>query len=112
MPTLRQGSSGQDVNDLQQRLKDLGFDPKGVDGHFGPGTRDAVMNFQQSKGLQADGIAGPNTMAALQSDGADTAGGGLTSDAAEATAAEATAPTDDSGSGSANTAETLKQEDL
>ena len=67
MPTLRQGSSGPDVKDLQQKLKDLGFDPKGVDGNFGPGTRDAVIAFQQSKGLQADGIAGPATQAALQS---------------------------------------------
>jgi putative chitinase len=69
MATLRQGSSGPDVTSLQQKLKDLGFDPNGVDGHFGPGTRDAVIAFQQSKGLQADGIAGPATLAALQSGG-------------------------------------------
>src|SRR6266581_1978281 len=65
MPILKQGSSGPDVTDLQQKLKDLGFDPNGVDGNFGPGTRDAVIAFQQSKGLQADGIAGPATLAAL-----------------------------------------------
>src|SRR6266550_8525603 len=88
MPTLRQGSSGPDVTDLQQKLKDLGFDPKGVDGHFGPGTRDAVMDFQQSKGLQADGLAGPNTLAALQSAGDSTApAGGSTNDPAVSTAA-------------------------
>ena len=69
MAVLKQGSSSSDVTNLQQKLKDLGFDPNGVDGNFGPGTRDAVIAFQQSKGLQADGIAGPNTMAAL-SDGA------------------------------------------
>lgn len=77
MATLRQGSSGPDVQALQQKLKDLGFDPNGVDGHFGPGTRDAVIAFQQSKGLQADGIAGPGTLAALQSGGS----GGTLSDA-------------------------------
>ncbi|HEY8204359.1 MAG TPA: peptidoglycan-binding protein [Pyrinomonadaceae bacterium] len=66
MPTLKQGSSGPDVKDLQQKLKALGFDPKGVDGNFGPGTKAVVIAFQQSKGLQADGIAGPATMAALQ----------------------------------------------
>jgi putative chitinase len=77
MPTLKQGSSGPDVQALQQKLKDLGFDPKGVDGGFGPGTRDAVMAFQQSKGLQADGIAGPATLAALQS----ASSGSATSDA-------------------------------
>jgi putative chitinase len=76
MPVLKQGSSGPDVQDLQQKLKDLGFDPNGVDGNFGPGTRDAVMAFQQSKGLQADGIAGPATLAALQSDGAGATPGG------------------------------------
>ena len=66
MPTLRQGSSGPDVKALQQQLRDLGFDPNGVDGNFGPGTRAALIAFQQSKGLQPDGIAGPATSAALQ----------------------------------------------
>src|SRR5438132_13693335 len=65
MTPLRQGSSGPEVTELQQKLKDLGFDPNGVDGNFGPGTRDAVITFQQRKGLQADGIAGPATLAAL-----------------------------------------------
>src|SRR5262245_9964758 len=66
MATLRSGSSGPDVQALQQQLKALGFDPKGVDGNFGPGTKAAVIAFQQSKGLQADGAAGPATLAALQ----------------------------------------------
>lgn len=72
MPILKQGSSGPDVTALQQKLKDLGFDPNGVDGNFGPGTRNAVIAFQQSKGLQADGIAGPATLAALQSGNGST----------------------------------------
>jgi peptidoglycan hydrolase-like protein with peptidoglycan-binding domain len=59
MPVLKQGSSGPDVQDLQQKLKALGFDPNGVDGNFGFGTKKAVIAFQQSKGLQADGVAGP-----------------------------------------------------
>src|SRR4051812_11289731 len=65
MPVLKQGSSGPNVQDLQQKLKDLGFDPKGVDGNFGPGTRAAVAGFQKSKGLSADGVVGPATIAAL-----------------------------------------------
>ncbi len=81
MSVLRQGSSGPAVKDLQQRLQDLGFDPKGVDGVFGPGTAAAVIAFQQSKGLPADGIVGPLTMAALQSadggTGDDPGGGGV-----------------------------------
>ncbi len=71
MATLKQGSSGPDVQDLQQKLKDLRFDPNGVDGNFGPGTKAAVIAFQQSKGLQADGVVGPATMAALQTAAAD-----------------------------------------
>lgn len=67
MLVLKQGSSGPAVQDLQQKLKGLGFDPNGVDGNFGPGTKAAVIAFQQSKGLQADGAAGPATMAALLS---------------------------------------------
>jgi putative chitinase len=92
MPVLRQGSTGPDVTNLQQKLKDLGFDPKGVDGSFGPGTRDAVIAFQQSKGLQADGIAGPATLAALDGSGADAnegAGGGANTDSALGGAAAA-----------------------
>jgi hypothetical protein len=73
MPVLKIGSSGPDVLTLQSTLKQLGFDPNGVDGTFGPGTEAAVIAFQTSKGLTADGMVGPNTMAALQS-GAAVAG--------------------------------------
>src|SRR5436305_9573692 len=97
MPILKQGSSGADVKGLQQKLKNLGFDPNGVDGNFGPGTRAAVIAFQQSKGLQADGIAGPATLAALQAApaGTPTGGGavsGSTATAAGAAAAPSSAP--------------------
>ena len=69
MPVLKKGSSGPDVKTLQQRLNELGFDPKGVDGTFGPGTHAAVVAFQKSKGLEADGKVGPNTLAALNLSG-------------------------------------------
>src|SRR2546429_4845364 len=94
MPTLKQDSSGPDVKDLQQKLKDLGFDPNGVDGNFGPGTRAAVVAFQQSKGLQADGIAGPATLAALQAAtaGPPTSGGAVSGSTAGAAVAAATSP--------------------
>jgi len=68
MAALREGSSGDDVATLQQKLTELGFDPGEADGVFGPSTTAAVMAFQQSKGLSADGIAGPDTLAALQLD--------------------------------------------
>jgi putative chitinase len=94
MPILKQGSSGPDVRDLQQKLKDLGFDPNGVDGNFGPGTKAAVIAFQQSKGLQADGMAGPATLAALQAATAGTTSGGgaVSGSAAGVAASSATAP--------------------
>jgi putative chitinase len=83
MPVLKQGSSGPEVTGLQQKLKALGFDPNGTDGMFGLGTRSAVIAFQQSKGLQADGIAGPATLAALDGAGAnDGTGDGATADSA------------------------------
>src|SRR5712671_334604 len=91
MPLLKQGSSGPDVKDLQQQLKDLGFDPNGVDGNFGPGTRDAVIAFQQSKGLQADGIAGPATLAALGL-GDGSADASTSSASTDAASAPSTAP--------------------
>jgi len=70
MPVLKKGSSGPDVLTLQSTLKQLGFDPHGVDGMFGPGCEAAVIAFQQSKGLTPDGIVGPATMAALQTSAA------------------------------------------
>jgi|SRR5215469_15094284 len=65
MDTLREGSQGDDVQSLQSKLKEKGFSPGALDGVFGPGTEAAVLAFQQSEGLQADGIVGPQTAAAL-----------------------------------------------
>src|SRR6185295_17956962 len=64
-PTVRRGSSGAAVSTLQGRLQSLRFDPGPVDGIFGSGTDSAVRAFQRSRGLQADGIVGPQTWAAL-----------------------------------------------
>ena len=65
MDTLKLDSQGKDVERLQKRLKKLGFPPGNIDGDFGPGTQAALMAFQRSKGLLADGIAGPRTLTAL-----------------------------------------------
>lgn len=81
MSLLQRGSSGPDVQAVQQRLSDLGFDPNGIDGNFGPGTEKAVRAFQQANGLNVDGKVGPNTLAALNpGDLATNAGAGTSGD--------------------------------
>lgn len=65
MEVLKMGSKGTNVKNLQRRLKELGFNPGLIDGDFGPGVQAAVLAFQKSKGLLADGTAGPRTLAAL-----------------------------------------------
>jgi len=65
MANLREGACGPEVSELQSRLKEHGFDPGKIDSKFGPGTEAAVIAFQKSEGLVADGIAGPQTMAKL-----------------------------------------------
>jgi N-acetylmuramoyl-L-alanine amidase len=58
--SLRQGSQGDSVKELQ---KAIGVTP--VDGKFGPSTTTAVKKFQSANGLKADGIVGPATWAAI-----------------------------------------------
>ncbi|MGI8594169.1 MAG: peptidoglycan-binding domain-containing protein [Solirubrobacteraceae bacterium] len=60
-PVLKKGSTGQPVRDLQQGLKDLGYDPGPVDGTFGADTEAAVKAFQSNRGITADGVVGPTT---------------------------------------------------
>lgn len=66
---LRLGASGPDVLALQQRLAALKYDVPSADGHFGAGTQQAVIAFQKVEGLGRDGVAGPATLARLQSAG-------------------------------------------
>jgi peptidoglycan hydrolase-like protein with peptidoglycan-binding domain len=60
-PTLKNGSKGQDVKDLQEALKTLGFNPGPVDGIFGAKTETAVRAFQTDRGITVDGIVGRET---------------------------------------------------
>ncbi|MBO2520914.1 MAG: hypothetical protein CW345_03785 [Firmicutes bacterium] len=64
--TLSYGAWGADVFELQLRLRELGYS-LAADGHFGSETRRVVTAFQLAYGLRPDGIAGPATLAALQS---------------------------------------------
>lgn len=70
---LSQGSSGEEVRKLQQLLKDKGYTVD-VDGSFGEKTRDALMAFQRSNDLKADGIAGARTIDKLTSSSAVVGG--------------------------------------
>ena len=63
--TLEEGSTGDQVKKLQQRLKDLGYFSGSVDGKFGEGTMAAVMAFQLRNNLTVDGKAGPATQRLL-----------------------------------------------
>jgi putative chitinase len=65
MANLKQGDQGAPVVELQKALTARGFNPGSEDGNFGPATRDAVLAFQSSAGLAADGVVGPGTAAEL-----------------------------------------------
>ena len=56
------GSRGDEVRRIQTKLKQLGFYNGAVDGIYGTLTKKAVIAFQKSCGLTADGIAGPKTL--------------------------------------------------
>lgn len=66
-PTLRRGSKGEYVVELQTILSRLGYDlgELGIDGDFGRMTQSAVMNFQSDRGLTRDGVCGAKTWAKL-----------------------------------------------
>ncbi|MEX6633446.1 lytic murein transglycosylase [Hyphococcus lacteus] len=52
--------------DLQQALKDRGYNPGPVDGIIGAGTKKALRSFQQSVGIPADGYASAKVLEALK----------------------------------------------
>jgi peptidoglycan hydrolase-like protein with peptidoglycan-binding domain len=56
---LKPGTSGDTVKKLQQSLGIA------ADGQFGAGTKKAVHEFQSKNGLEADGLAGPATLAKM-----------------------------------------------
>lgn len=59
--TLRTGSQGSEVSELQAALKLLGYYNGSVDGLYAESTAQAVSQFQQAAGLKPDGITGPET---------------------------------------------------
>ena len=53
---LALGLSRSDRRELQEALTALGFDTRGIDGVFGPGTRNAIKGYQASKGVEQTGF--------------------------------------------------------
>lgn len=58
-------NSKSNVISIQKKLQEKGYDPKGIDGIYGPGTKAAIKKFQSDQGLKPDGICGPATKKAL-----------------------------------------------
>lgn len=65
METLKLGSSGSNVMEIQSLLKKIGYNSGSIDGKFGEQTKLAVKEFQKNNYLEADGIIGPKTYAKL-----------------------------------------------
>lgn len=59
------GSRGEQVRQVQRKLKQWGYYDGTVDGVFGQETYDAVTYFQRRNGLTADGVAGSQTLEAM-----------------------------------------------
>lgn len=55
--------------EMQRRLLALGHDPGGVDGVIGPNTRDAIRDFQASRGMTPDGYESAALLEALRKAG-------------------------------------------
>lgn len=65
LPKLELNSTGNTVQLLQRELKKLGLFKDEITGYFGLVTQDAVIKFQKSRGINADGIVGQQTWTEL-----------------------------------------------
>lgn len=72
--TLKYGSTGSRVTELQTNLKTLGYYTGTLDGKFGAGTKRAVVAFQSANNLTPDGLAGAQTLALLKTLAANAGG--------------------------------------
>lgn len=65
MENLYLGSTGVDVEKLQQKLQELDFYGGLIDGLFGLGVEQGVKDFQDSQEFTPDGVAGVSVLVAL-----------------------------------------------
>ena len=73
------GSRGDEVRQIQTKLKRWGYYNGNIDGIYGSQTLAAVRWFQSKNGLAVDGIAGPKTLAAMGIFSSNTTSGGTNS---------------------------------
>lgn len=72
----RVGSRGDEVKQIQTKLKNWGYYKGNVDGIFGEQTKQAVISFQKKNSLTADGVAGPQTLKAMGISSSSSSSGG------------------------------------
>ena len=66
--TIKLGTTGEDVADVQRQLIDLGYlAPGNATGYYGEVTTQAVKDFQKANSLSVDGLTGPQTLELLYS---------------------------------------------
>jgi peptidoglycan hydrolase-like protein with peptidoglycan-binding domain len=70
---LSQGTAGEDVEQMQQRLIELGYLQGAADGIYGNKTYNAVWNYQSQNGIPETGAADSDTLASLYSSVANKA---------------------------------------
>ena len=76
---LKQGSRGNTVKTIQQKLKNWGYYKGAVDGIYGAQTTSAVKYFQRKNKLAVDGIAGPKTLSAMGINSSNSSSGATSS---------------------------------
>lgn len=59
------GSTGEEVKQIQKKLKEWGYYNGNIDGIYGTETFNSIKKFQSKNGLKVDGIAGEKTLRAL-----------------------------------------------
>lgn len=80
---LKNGSSGDRVSKLQERLSELGFYSGQITGYFGDVTENSYKDFQSAAGVTVDGIAGESDLDLLYSSSAPYASSGSTEETTE-----------------------------
>ncbi|MBQ1546219.1 MAG: peptidoglycan-binding protein [Clostridia bacterium] len=104
---MKIGSTGAQVNVLQERLKELGYFTDNTTQYFGIVTQGALKEFQTAAGLDATGVLDADTKAAVFADSAPRKAAEITDDESDNDEAEFTTDeyTDEEGEADAETDE-------